>query len=323
MINELSMKRVFIFALLSVCVLNLPAQFMRAYSTSIRSMQMVLNDDWREPPVMRLHSDDVLQFSFDEMSHTYHRYIYRITHCRADWSPTELFDIDFLDGFNEMPIEEWENSVNTTLLYTNYTFTIPNEDVYLKLSGNYIVEIIDDEEGGEPVAVVQDDIFSIPSAAALVADFNDDACKGGYNGAVLPVAESQVHAPVHAVGADAVGGRDAPACGGDKGGGHVENELACGIYHGGVGFAHVGGELRIGFFLAHFGFAVGTVRFAYGFGLDNLFGEAVRCAFGNAVDYIAGVCFINNGVSRKFTFCFRNFCVCSPLFYRGFLAFVD
>jgi phenylacetate-CoA ligase len=56
-----------------------------------------------------------------------------------------LFDIDFLNGFNEMPIEEWENSVNTTMLYTNYTFTIPNEDVSLKLSGNYIVEIIDPE----------------------------------------------------------------------------------------------------------------------------------------------------------------------------------
>ncbi len=174
MINELSMKRVFIFALLSICVLNLPAQFMRAYSTSIRSMQMVLNDDWREPPVMRLHSDDVLQFSFDEMSHTYHRYIYRITHCRADWSPTELFDIDFLDGFNEMPIEEWENSVNTTLLYTNYTFTIPNEDVYLKLSGNYIVEIIDDEEGGEPVAEFRFSVVEQRVALSASASGNTD-----------------------------------------------------------------------------------------------------------------------------------------------------
>lgn len=153
MINEPRMKKIFLYLFALFLSLGASAQFMRSFSTSIRSMQMVLNDDWREPPVMRLGGDDVLLFSFDEMSHAYHRYKYKITHCRADWSPSELFDIDYLDGFNNMPIEGWENSVNTTVLYTNYTFTIPNEDVSLKLSGNYIVEIVDDEEGSdEPVA---------------------------------------------------------------------------------------------------------------------------------------------------------------------------
>ncbi len=147
------MKRYCFSFLLMLFVLGVQAQFMRSFSPSIRSMQMVLNDDWREPPVMRLHGDDVLQFSFDEMSHTYHRYIYKIIHCRANWEPTELFDIDYLDGFNGMPIEDWENSVNTTMLYTNYTFTIPNDNVSLKLSGNYIVQVVDDDDNsGDVVA---------------------------------------------------------------------------------------------------------------------------------------------------------------------------
>lgn len=145
------MKRICFCLLLLLLSFGVQAQFMRSFSTAIRSMQMVLNDDWREPPVMRLHGDDVLLFSFDEMSHTYHRYIYKIIHCRADWEPSELFDIDYLDGFNEMPIEDWENSVNTTTLYTNYTFTIPNENVSLKLSGNYLVQVLDDEDGDEGV----------------------------------------------------------------------------------------------------------------------------------------------------------------------------
>lgn len=174
MINGLSMKSFYLYILLFFSPLCVQAQFMRAFSSSICSMQMVLNDDWRQPPVMRLHGDDVLQFSFDEMSHTYHRYIYRITHCRANWEPSELFEIDFLNGFNEMPIEEWENSVNTTMLYTNYTFTIPNENVSLKLSGNYIVEIIDDEDDEEVVAEFRFSVAEQRVALSAGASGNTD-----------------------------------------------------------------------------------------------------------------------------------------------------
>ena len=105
--------------LLSLLPLVSGAQFMHAGALNVRSPRMELNGEWGALPIMVLGSDDIMQFSFDEMSHTYHRYIYRITHCRANWEPSELFDIDFLNGFNEMPIEEWENSVNTTMLYTN------------------------------------------------------------------------------------------------------------------------------------------------------------------------------------------------------------
>ncbi len=174
MVNELMMRKLFVYAAFLLLPLGVSAQFMRTFSTSIRSMQMVLNDDWREPPVMRLGSDDVLLFSFDEMSHNYHRYLYKIIHCRADWEPTELFDIDYLDGFNEMPIEEWEKSVNTSMLYTNYTFTLPNDDVSLKLSGNYIVEIIDDEEDGETVAEFRFSVVEQCVALSASATGNTD-----------------------------------------------------------------------------------------------------------------------------------------------------
>ena len=107
---------------------------------------MLLNDEWGALPVLQLGGDDVLLFSFDEMSHVYHRYTYRIVHCNADWSPSELFEIDYLEGFNDIVIEDWENSVNTTQLYTHYEFSIPNDEVALKVSGNYRVEVYDDED---------------------------------------------------------------------------------------------------------------------------------------------------------------------------------
>ena len=129
------------------------AQSSRSFVPSVRTTQMVLNDEWGALPVMQMGSDDVLLFSFDEMSHVYHRYTYRIVHCNADWSRSDLLEIDYLDGFNDVVIDDWENSVNTSQLYTHYEFCIPNDDVSLMLSGNYRVEVFDDGvDSDTPVA---------------------------------------------------------------------------------------------------------------------------------------------------------------------------
>lgn len=147
------MKIIYVI-LLSMLPLAGTAQFMHANVPNIRSMCMELNGKWDAPPVMTLGSDDVMHFSFDEMSHTYHRFTYRITHCNHDWTPSDMHEIEYLEGFNDVLVEEWENSVNTTQLYTSYRFTLPNENASLLLSGNYKVELYDDEEdSGHPVAL--------------------------------------------------------------------------------------------------------------------------------------------------------------------------
>ena len=144
----------YIITILSLFVtLAANAQFARSFVPDVRTPQIMLNEEWGEPPVMRLGGDDVLQFSFDEMSHVYHRYVYRIVHCNADWSQSDILEIDYLERFNDVVIEDWENSVNTNQLYTHYQFSLPNENVALKASGNYRVEVYDDEEDFEtPVA---------------------------------------------------------------------------------------------------------------------------------------------------------------------------
>lgn len=114
---------------------------------------MMLNDEWGVPAVILMGSDDAITFSFDEMSHIYHRYICRITHRNADWSQSDLSEVDYLDGFNGFPIECCEPSENTTVLYTHYEFAVPNENVTLKCSGNYRIDVYDDEASDDaPVA---------------------------------------------------------------------------------------------------------------------------------------------------------------------------
>lgn len=147
------MKRYIVTFISVLLSFSVSAQFFKSLSSDIASLQMVLNDDWSNAPVITLGSDDELFFSFDELSHTYRRFIYRVTHCNSDWTPSSLHAIDYITGFNDRPIEEWSNSVNTTQLYTHYEFVLPNDDMKLKVSGNYKLEIFDDSDMDNPVAV--------------------------------------------------------------------------------------------------------------------------------------------------------------------------
>ena len=104
---------------------------------------------------MRLKTDDVLNVSFDELSHDYHRYTYRVEHCEADWTPsTSLFESDWLEGFNGNPIDDYDPSVNTTVAYTHYQFQIPNDRMRLRLSGNYRIHIYENEDDEREVITV-------------------------------------------------------------------------------------------------------------------------------------------------------------------------
>lgn len=125
-------------------------------SPNVKTLQTVVNQEWMSMPIMTLGSDDVLNVGFDELSHTYHRFIVHIEHCEPDWSVTEsLFENDWLEGFNNWPIENYENSLNTTVLYTHYSLQIPNKQCRLKMSGNYRLHILDEDNENEEVATAE------------------------------------------------------------------------------------------------------------------------------------------------------------------------
>ena len=128
----------------------------RILSPRFKSLTSIVNGDWMNRPVMQLNSGDVMTIDFDELSHNYHRLCYRIEHCEYDWTTSEsLFESDWLDGFNNTPIENYQNSINTTVAYTHYQFTIPSDRCRLKMSGNYRLTIVDEDEGDEEVLQVE------------------------------------------------------------------------------------------------------------------------------------------------------------------------
>ena len=125
------------------------AQSNKVYHPMIHTLQTIVNDDWLHDDVITLGTDDWVTISFDHFTHDYHRFTYKIVHCNADWTPSDLFEVDYMDGFNNQPIEDYDNSLNTTMLYTHYRLDLPNDNIQFKVSGNYRVEIYLDEDENE------------------------------------------------------------------------------------------------------------------------------------------------------------------------------
>lgn len=118
----------------------------RTFTDDIQTLQIYLNDNQLDYPVMKLESPDYITVSFDYMSMQYPHLSYRIKMCRADWSASTMDELEYLKGLNDVVIEDPEPSMNTTFDYSHYKFKIPNESLTPYLSGNYVVEIYDSEK---------------------------------------------------------------------------------------------------------------------------------------------------------------------------------
>lgn len=147
----------------------------RIFSPRVKSLTSTVGGDWLNRPVLTLGSSDRLAIGFDEMSHDVRRLTYHLEHCEADWSTSEdIFESDWLQGFNDNPIEDYRNSINTTVLYTHYQLSIPNDHCALKLSGNYRLTVFDEDDDNERLLEVEFYVAEPLMTVAVTASTNTD-----------------------------------------------------------------------------------------------------------------------------------------------------
>ncbi len=107
---------------------------------------------------------DAFQLQFDDLHGTEDNYYYKITHCDYDWKPSQLSINEYLVGFDDLRIQEYYNSVNALQIYSHYKLSFPNKQTQLKVSGNYIISILN--ESREVVFsrkfIIYEELVSVP-----------------------------------------------------------------------------------------------------------------------------------------------------------------
>jgi len=107
-----------------------------AYEPEIKTIQLYPYGTPLLPPVVRLR-DGVLVLEFDDLREENDSYYARIVHCTYDWKISNLQPLDYLEDFNEFPINSFEYSIDTHIPYVHYAFQLPT----VKLPGNYLLVV--------------------------------------------------------------------------------------------------------------------------------------------------------------------------------------
>lgn len=111
----------------------------------IKTIQFYGNTEFSGTPTIKL--GESLKILFDDINGDEVDYFYKITHHNFDWTPSALSRNEYLNGFDDIRIRNYENSFNTFQLYSQYSLSIPNKDLKgLKVSGNYLITIYDEDE---------------------------------------------------------------------------------------------------------------------------------------------------------------------------------
>lgn len=114
------------------------------YQAGIRSVRLVPRGNDLAMPAIALNSGQFLELSFDDLYEEFTNLSYAIYHCNADWTPSDLMRNDYLGNFSDDYIQNFEYSINAFIPYTHYRLEIPNAQVNLKISGNYLVVVYRD-----------------------------------------------------------------------------------------------------------------------------------------------------------------------------------
>ncbi|QDK83851.1 DUF5103 domain-containing protein [Spirosoma sp. KCTC 42546] len=122
------------------------------------------------PPVISLDEQVPLQLEFDDLTANYRSFRARLVHCNADWQRSILNDIEFTYEYNDSPITEYQNSINTKIPYYHYWFTLPR----VKLPGNYLLVVYDERNRNNIIFTRRFSTYQNRVTVAAEARFSSD-----------------------------------------------------------------------------------------------------------------------------------------------------
>lgn len=145
------------------------------FHPAFRTLRVTLDGDDFAPPVVALRdADSRVCISFDEISEERRFMRYELIHCDARWRPEGLVASEFLDGFNEGVVEDYDFSRVTLVHYVHYIITVPNEEVRIVEPGNYLLRVYDEADPEETLLQARFGVSDFTAGVAAAVSSKTD-----------------------------------------------------------------------------------------------------------------------------------------------------
>jgi hypothetical protein len=116
------------------------------YKPYIKTAQLHESTFDANPAILRFNGTEQLELSFDDLEADKKDYSIAFVHCDANWEPSNLMSSEFMNGFYEANILNFNFSTSTIQKYTHYSILFPQSNMQFSKTGNYMVFVYQDND---------------------------------------------------------------------------------------------------------------------------------------------------------------------------------
>ena len=111
------------------------------YANNIKTVRLNNSGNPMGIPIITLNGGNQVTLQFDDLDADVKYYYYTYQLCNSDWTPADIGQYDYMKGFTQNRITDYHFSSIALTRYTHYQIMLPEANMSLTKSGNYILKV--------------------------------------------------------------------------------------------------------------------------------------------------------------------------------------
>lgn len=116
------------------------------YEKNIKTVQLYQENQQLSYPILFLNQPGRLTLEFDVLNGNAENFYVTVVHCTHDWEDSGLVPNEYLTSLNNDIITHFRSSISTLTPYVHYQYSFPNENLGVKLPGNYLLKVFRNQD---------------------------------------------------------------------------------------------------------------------------------------------------------------------------------